>query len=176
MEIKSPCLYAPCIYLDFGDNLIWFNGVPGFLGNYLKVISGVTRYLGHMRHLNSLDMILVIDHLFSQGLLNLFVDFVHDGGEVIIEFKLKFLVMAPALIRCPSFENLWQSKKDLALTTLLLGEKIIVIAPHEAIVDIVLGGRPSPSWVSLLVHLQAKLFDLVIFRLKALLIWLFFSS
>ena len=176
MEIMSPLWDIACTNLYFSHQFIGPYGVPGFLGDHSKLLGGAISHLGHVLHLHSLNVVLVIHHFLSQGFLNFLVDLVHDCGKVVVKFQLQLLVVTPALIRSPPFENLRQSEKDLAPTTLLLCEEIAVVAPHEAVVDVVLGRRPAPRWISLLVHLQAQFFDLVVLGLKAFFIWIYFSS
>jgi hypothetical protein len=102
----SPLCDMSCIDLDFRDQFIGLNGVPGFLGDNSELDDGATSHLGDVLHLHSLHLVLIIDHFLSQGFLNFLVDLVHDGGKIVVKFQLQLLVVTSALVWRPPFENL----------------------------------------------------------------------
>ena len=146
------------------------------MGNRLEFWYWITSHLGHAFHMHHLVMILVIHQFFGKGLLDFLVDFVHNGRKVIVKFQLEFLVVASALIRRSSFQNLRQPKKYFALSPLPFSEEIVIVASHKAVIDVVFWRGPTPSRISFFVYLHTQLFYLVVLRFKTFFIWFFSAS
>jgi hypothetical protein len=117
--------------------------------------------------------VMLIDIVFSKSSLDLALDFIHNIEEVIIILHLQFLMVTATLIWGSPFYNFTQPIKYLRRSSGFFSQEILLVLYHELQVSFVLSRTPSSTTDMFLVHLQAKLFYLLISWLKTLLFRLF---
>jgi hypothetical protein len=97
---------------------------------------------------------MIVEILLNHSLLDLAVDFVDDGHQIVLKLDLQLLMMTAALIGRPPLEYLGESKENLAPTTRRLRREFNTIINHELQVDLVFLVAPLP-------HLTFALIEVV---------------